>query len=77
MTGGDALATAESVIANLDMATLYEKVGRLPACICSHASCELMMSLFYVCDQRVYDFNDAVRPNAGFTETAPFVGIAE
>lgn len=31
------------------------------------------MSTFY--EKRVHDFNDAVRENGGFTETAPFVGL--
>ncbi len=33
------------------------------------------MSRFYA--KSVYDLGDAVRPNGGFTETAPFVGIAD
>ena len=33
------------------------------------------MSLFY--EKRIQDYNDAQRDNGGFTETAPFVGIAD
>lgn len=33
------------------------------------------MALFY--EKRVRDFVDSQRPNGGFTETAPFVGIAD
>ncbi|GMW01232.1 MAG: alpha-rhamnosidase [Candidatus Hydrogenedentota bacterium] len=33
------------------------------------------MAAFY--RKTVHDFEDAVRPNGGFTETAPFVGIAD
>ncbi|MCL5097867.1 MAG: glycoside hydrolase family 78 protein [Candidatus Omnitrophica bacterium] len=39
------------------------------------ALCNLDMSRFYA--KAVEDFRDAVRANGGFTETAPFVGIAD
>jgi hypothetical protein len=69
--GGDVLAVAEAVIANLDMSTVYEKV-----CLLSNL-CQLLIWISVCALQRVYDFNDAVRSNGGFTETAPYVGIAE